>query len=207
MVPASTLRRSASSEEGDVPGLGSSRVRPHGSGDDDERLRRMLEAHFHFVWRLLRRLGVEPGAVDDAAQQVFMVASDKLDRIEVGKEKAYLTGTASRVAANVRRARRHRGEVADDGVQTPSASPSAEQLLDQKQRRRLLDEVLDAMPQELRTVLVLFELEELTTPQVAELLGIPTGTVASRVRRARQVFESEVELVRVRYGLQGASDG
>src|SRR5438093_6065586 len=72
--------------------------------DTDDRLAAMFEAHFALVWRSLRRLGVHPDAVDDAAQEVFVVASRRLAAIENGKEKAFLLGTALRVAADARRA-------------------------------------------------------------------------------------------------------
>ena len=65
--------------------------------------------------------------------------------------------------------------------------------LDRARARVLLDAILNAMPEELRTVFVLFELEQLGTPQIAELLGLPRGTVASRMRRAREDFEARVQ--------------
>src|ERR1700691_2471838 len=71
----------------------------------DARVRAMVDAHFDVVWRSLRRLGVMPDTVDDATQQVFMVASRKVDVIEKGGERSYLLGIAVRVAADARRAR------------------------------------------------------------------------------------------------------
>jgi RNA polymerase sigma-70 factor (ECF subfamily) len=57
-----------------------------------------------------------------------------------------------------------------------------------KEERALLDRVLDGMPDDLRTVFVLFVLEGTSTPEIAALLGLPSGTVASRLRRAREAF-------------------
>jgi len=59
--------------------------------------------------------------------------------------------------------------------------------------RDLLDRVLDKMPDDLRSVFVLFELEELTVDEVAALLGLPRGTVATRLRRARVVFQKQAK--------------
>src|SRR5688500_5784130 len=70
---------------------------------DPERLRSLLDQHFREVWRVLRRLGVPLTTVDDAAQQVFIVASRKLAQVRPGSERAFLTSTAVRVAANARR--------------------------------------------------------------------------------------------------------
>ena len=61
----------------------------------------------------------------------------------------------------------------------------------------MLDTVLESMDMDLRTVFVLFEIEELSTQEIGELLGLATGTVASRLRRARAEFQQRVQRVRV----------
>ena len=158
----------------------------------DVRLRSMMAVHFDVVWRALRRLGVTDAGVDDAAQQVFLVASRRLDAIEPGGERAYLLGIALRVASDSRRAVRRRREVpiddaiAETGAMHAAALPDA--AFEQRRALAVLAAILDEMPEEMREAFVLFELEELSAPEVARLLGVPVGTVASRVRRARQHF-------------------
>ncbi len=74
----------------------------------DERSRRfraLVDRHFEFVWRSVRRLGVPPGDADDAAQEVFVVAARKLDALEPERERSFLFGTAVRVASTRRRTR------------------------------------------------------------------------------------------------------
>lgn len=160
----------------------------------DARLRSMMDEHFDVVWRALRRLGVTDAGVDDAAQQVFLVASRRLDAIESGGERAYLLGIALRVASDARRAVRRRREVPiDDAVAETSAARAAtaslpDAVLEQRRALALLSAILDEMPEEMRDAFVLFELEEVSAPEVARLLGVPVGTVASRVRRAREHF-------------------
>ena len=56
----------------------------------------------------------------------------------------------------------------------------------------MLDRALDAMPGDLRTVFVLFEIEEMTMAEISNVIEIPAGTVASRLRRAREVFREIV---------------
>src|SRR5688572_18095458 len=80
---------------------------------EGERLARLLRDEFDGVWRLIRRCGVPEASADDAAQEVFIVASRKLDQIERGRERRYLYGIAIRVAANVRRALASRPEQLD----------------------------------------------------------------------------------------------
>ena len=64
----------------------------------------------------------------------------------------------------------------------------------------MLDGVLHAMEEDLRAVFVLFELEEMPTAEIATLLAIPPGTVASRLRRAREEFEVQVARIKKRRG-------
>ncbi len=160
----------------------------------DARLAELLRVHFRLVWRALRRLGVPEHAVDDAAQEVFIVAAKKLTTIAPAYERRFLYGVALRVAANARRARAARPEKSEtvELEETASAAPSPEALLDRKRARELLDATLEAMPDDLRTAFVLFELEGCSAPEVAALLGIPIGTATSRLRRAREAFRAAV---------------
>lgn len=155
------------------------------------RLRAMMDNHFETVWRSLRRLGVPEAGADDAAQQVFVVASRRLDEITVGGERGYLMGIALRVASDARRTIARRREVSIDIELSGSSSAAAgsrqpDEALEQKRALATLAALLDEMPDPLREAFVLFELEELSAPEVAQVLDVPVGTVASRVRRARE---------------------
>jgi RNA polymerase sigma-70 factor (ECF subfamily) len=155
----------------------------------DERIKAMVQLHFDAIWRSLRRLGVTDGALDDATQQVFLVAARRLDEIEVDREKPYLLGIAVRVASDARRTRMRRREVSDErSEERADPRPSPEDLVDQMRARRLLDRVLDEMPMPLRAAFTMFEIEGMSAPEVASALGIPLGTAASRLRRARALF-------------------
>jgi RNA polymerase sigma-70 factor (ECF subfamily) len=117
--------------------------------------------------------------------------ANKLERVSYDNERSFLFGTIVRVAADARRAQARRREVNGDDVDEPvDESPSAEALVDEKKARAMLDTILRSMPEDLRAVFVLCELEELVAPEVAEMLGVPIGTVASRLRRARELFRA-----------------
>ena len=156
-------------------------------------IRTLVDEHFGFIARSVRRLGVPEVDVDDASQQVFLVAAHKLDRIDPGNEKAFLFGIALRVASEARRARRRRTvrEGAAAAEATTSVSETPEQIAANRQARALLDEILDAMPENVRAVFMLFELEEMTMAEIAKVLDVPPGSVASRLRRGRELFHSE----------------
>jgi RNA polymerase sigma-70 factor (ECF subfamily) len=175
---------------------------PEAVVDRDTRLRAMVAAHFEFIWRTLRGLGVPAANVDDATQQVFWIAAQKLDVIASGSERAFLFSTARGVAANARRARTRSREQADDGALElmSDAAPDPEEAAQKSQAKRLLEKVLSEMSEDLRTVFVLFELEGLTSVEIAELLQIPVGTAASRLRRAREEFQLGVTKLQLERG-------
>lgn len=159
----------------------------------DARLVALVRQHHDLVWRSLRRLGVPEGAADDATQHVLLLLADRLWQIEIGRERAYLLSVSVRVAANFRRRIDRTREVALYTVEDDSdLGMSPEQLLEHKQQRTRLDEALATLPIEQRAVFTLFELEGLTLAEIAECLGIPVGTAASRLRRARGRFEAWV---------------
>jgi RNA polymerase sigma-70 factor, ECF subfamily len=159
----------------------------------DARLAEMVDGHFELVWRLVRRLGVPASDADDAAQQVFMIATRRLQDIVPGRERTFLYGAAIRVAANARRGRRRRREEPeapdDDRVDERPGPHETRQL---GEARELLDRLLDRLPSPLRKVLVLAELEQLEVAEIAELEGIKLGTAASRLRRARAAFQEHL---------------
>jgi RNA polymerase sigma-70 factor (ECF subfamily) len=162
---------------------------PGASASDPARLERAVRADYRFIWRLLRRLGVPQSGAEDAAQQVFLIVAERLLDIAPGRERSFAFGTALRLSQSLRR-RRQRELPSDSVAERSSPQPGADELLDQQRAREQLTGVLSRMPLELRTVLILFELESMTSPEIAALLDIPLGTVASRLRRARALFRS-----------------
>lgn len=167
----------------------------------DARVRQMVASHFDFIWRSLRRLGLSGADAEDAAQEAFMIAARKLEQIGDGKERSYLYATALRVASTQRRTAARRREQRGGALpERADPTPHADETLDRRRARAMLDDVLAGMDLELRSVFVLFELEEMTAPGIAELLGIPTGTVASRLRRAREAFRAGVRRLRAERG-------
>lgn len=163
----------------------------------DARLRRMVSEHLDGVWRALRRFGVPEAAADDATQKVFVVAARRLAEIEEGGERQYLLGIAWRVASDTRHALRRRREVPIDeiaaGASLVAPARQPDHALEHKETLELLAALLGEMPQALRDAFVLFELEDLNAAEVARVLNVPVGTVASRVRRAREHIRKHLE--------------
>jgi RNA polymerase sigma-70 factor (ECF subfamily) len=171
-------------------GLGHAPVTTLGSVNEG-RLRHIVSDHFEVLWRFLRRLGITESDADDAVQEVVLVLARKLDQVQVGSERSFVLSTAVRVASGFRRTQRNRREVDDDSLgEMPSQDLDPEALAEKQRLRVVLQGVLNQLPMELRAVFVLYELEELTMAEIAQALELPPGTVASRLRRSRELFES-----------------
>ena len=171
-----------------------------------ERMRQMVDANFDFIWRSLRRMGLLEADADDATQEVFVVASRRLDDIAPGRERAFLFGAAVRVASAQRRKAHRRLEQLDGAAaQHSDLGPNPEETLQRQRARARLDQVLQNLSLEQRVVFVLFELEQMTAPEIAALLEIPVGTVASRLRRAREAFCEAVKRLRASDEFTGRS--
>jgi RNA polymerase sigma-70 factor (ECF subfamily) len=182
----------ASLSAADLPDLGtrlSARERAR-------RLRRLVDAHWQLAARLLRNMGVPEGELDDGVQQAFLVVSDKLEAIRAGAERAFLAQTAVHIAARYRRAAGRSREVPTEQPEAPDPAASPEDLVDRGRAMRWLDRVLDEMSLDLRSVFVLYEVEEMTMAEIAAALDLPPGTVASRLRRAREEFHERARDLR-----------
>jgi RNA polymerase sigma-70 factor (ECF subfamily) len=159
----------------------------------------LAEEHFDYVWRLLRRLGLSEADADDGAQQAFLVASRRLDDIQVGSERAFLYRAAVNTAYKQRRshARRREDELDELALECPG-EPEIEELVDRRRARAILDAVIETLPMDFRVVFVLYEIDGLSTQEIADVVGIPLGTVASRLRRSRAEFEKCVTRLEAR---------
>ena len=154
--------------------------------------RALYDAYFAFVWRTLWRLGVWPASVADAAQDVFIVVHRRLaDLRSSDVARSWLYGIVVRVARDYRRAQQRRGlnERHSEGedVSDPQATAGDRQV-EQREALALLDQLLDTLAEDKREVLVLVELEQMSVPEISQLLGVNPNTVYTRLRAARADF-------------------
>jgi RNA polymerase sigma-70 factor, ECF subfamily len=169
-----------------------------GADASAERLRAIVIGQHAVVWRMLRRFGVSTARVDEAVSRVFDVLARRLGDVVPGKEQAFLVQVSARVASELRRADVRRARVEDLAAGEQPEVPSPEQLFEQHEARAMLDEVLDTLDPEVRAVFVLYELEQWTAARIAATLGLRPGTVASRLKRARDQFEHAAAQLRRR---------
>ncbi len=159
------------------------------------RLSRMFADHHVTVWRSLRRRGLSPDEAADATQETFMITLGRLADIAPDSERAFLLGTARRVAHTLGR-KTIRLQLDDEMDQRIS---NARDASDEHADLQLCDLALSKLNPELAETFVLYEIEGLSSPEIAALLEVPLGSVASRLRRAREEFREVV--TRIEHGL------
>jgi RNA polymerase sigma-70 factor (ECF subfamily) len=161
-------------------------------GVDDRRASfdELYAAHLPFVWRCLRGLGVPRSALDDAAQDVFLVVYRRRgDFAGESSFRTWLFGIVRRVAFNQRRSASRKRTQAEDLSVDPL--PTALSPLEQAQNVEaagFVQEFVKRLPKGQREVFILVMLEEMTIPEVAEALEIRLNTAYTWLRRARARF-------------------
>jgi RNA polymerase sigma-70 factor (ECF subfamily) len=157
-----------------------------------------FRAHYTFVHQNLRRLGVPPAAVEDAAQEVFLVVLRRADA-PITNVQGWLFGIVRRIAWRFRRgaSRRERLVQALTHQPAPRAADDDAQLLE-REAAELLERFLARLDDDKRAVFVLAELEQQTAGEIASALGIKENTVYSRLRAARQEFDRSCARLRLR---------
>ncbi len=151
----------------------------------------LYAGHFRAVWRTLQRLGVHPGSVDDAAQEVFVTAWRRWAEFEGrSTERTWLLGIAIRVASDTRRKQRPTEPVSPE---LPMSGPGPESATASKEVGRRVERLLEKLEPERREVLLLVDLEGYSVPEVASATGVNLNTLYTRLRAARQQFEDLVK--------------
>jgi RNA polymerase sigma-70 factor, ECF subfamily len=149
-----------------------------------------------FVWLTLQRLGVRDADLEDLAHDVFLIAHRKLRFYDgTSRVTTWLFGICLRVAANYRRRAHVRLERPMGGVETYegiSDGREPEELLGLREARVRLTAVLNSLDLTKRAVFVMFEVEGLSCGEIAAQVGIPVGTVYSRLHAARRAFADAV---------------
>ena len=155
--------------------------------------RERAEAVSGSVWRCLRRFGVPAADVEDCFQTVLLQLHARWERLgllPVSELRSYACCVAMGVARGAARNRARMDQASGDLVEDAVAEGTPESHAERREELAQLDAILAEMTDERREVFVLFELEGLTGPEIAEHLDLPAGTVASRLRRARADFEA-----------------
>jgi RNA polymerase sigma-70 factor, ECF subfamily len=146
--------------------------------------------HHDFVWRSLARLGVHGDAIDDAVQDVFVIAHRRGHNYD-GRAplRHWLYGITRNIAL------KHRERTARARVRA-SEGPEVRRIDDPIAERDTIATVerfLAELDEDQRAVFMLAEIEGHTAPEIADMLSVKLNTVYSRLRLARARFERVLE--------------
>ncbi|HZT81460.1 MAG TPA: sigma-70 family RNA polymerase sigma factor, partial [Gemmataceae bacterium] len=162
-------------------------VRSFVAGRDEAAFARLVQCHGPMVFGVCRRiLGNVPDA-EDAFQATFLVLARKAASVRPPERVGnWLYGVACRTALAARARARRRNAREKPMAELPH--PAVEGSSDANDLRQLLDRELSRLPDKYRTAVVLCELEGRSRKEVARLLGVPEGTLSSRLAAARRLL-------------------
>jgi RNA polymerase sigma-70 factor (ECF subfamily) len=160
----------------------------------------VYRAHFRVVWRILRGLGVRDADLLDVTHDVFLVVHRQLPAFEGRAQiSTWLYSICRWVAKDYRRSAPISREVVVDVrdlARGLSTARDALERLDASDLSHLLKAILSRMSEKLRVAFVMYEIEEMSGEEIAQALGVPVGTVRSRLSAARAEFQAEVKALR-----------
>jgi RNA polymerase sigma-70 factor, ECF subfamily len=157
----------------------------------------LIRRHDRFLYRIARSVLLDDYEAEDVVQETFIKAFKGLENF---RGEARLSTWLTRIALNeaLARKRRRRNTVELEALQhrtnalepSPMIAPAQDPELStaQQQIRKLLERAIDGLPDSLRTVFVMRDVEELSTAEAARLLGLGEPTVKTRLHRARRML-------------------
>jgi RNA polymerase sigma-70 factor, ECF subfamily len=165
----------------------------------DRRFAEMAERQARFMFRVAHGLLRSVQDAEDAVQEALLKLYRTDGWLRMEDEKAFLARTVWRVGLDVvaRRPRLTEGLDDEAGREFAAAGESAEQSMVGQDERALLRRLIETLPEELRQPLVLSAIEEMTSREVGIAIGIPEGTVRTRVMRARTELKRRFEAMQV----------
>ena len=164
-------------------------------GGDEKAFESLMDRYYERLDRLAWRIVGDGVAAEEIAQEAFVRAYRALPRF---RGDASLYSWLYRITVNLcltHLRRRARPVVAPDAATVASAGGDPASRLEAKQRQALVRGAVDALPPHYRIVIVLSTLEELPYQQIASLLGVPVGTVKSRINFAKRLLREKLRPV------------
>lgn len=167
--------------------------------DEDAEFTAFVERHSRFVFRVAYAVLLNAHDAEDAVQETFLKLYRNGGWRKAEDERAFLARAAWRIAADRRRSLSRPGvatlNLPDDSApmgEPPSSTPGPEQAAIAANQYALIHSMIDALPDELRVPLVLCADDELNSREIGGILGVPEGTVRTRLHRARQLLRQKL---------------
>jgi RNA polymerase sigma factor (sigma-70 family) len=155
------------------------------SSRDEDALAALVRRHAPMVWGVCCRLLHKHHDAEDAFQATFLVLVRKAADVPRQAVANWLYGVARQTAVRLRATTAKQGRLESQVANMPEPTATEVRATDIKS---VLDEELSRLPNHYRGVIVLCDLEGMTRKNAARQLGIPEGSVASRLARARALF-------------------
>ena len=150
--------------------------------------------HLDAAWRFARWLSSTPADAEDVVQEAMLRAFRAFDSLRGGDVKSWLFAIVRNCQASAHRraltaaAAPLPEELSPAGLDATADVPQHE--AQRRDERRLLIRLMAALAPEQREVLVLREIEDLSYREIAHVMGVPLGTVMSRLARARSALKA-----------------
>lgn len=162
---------------------------PNEGGANPLNDRELFEAYKEQVYHLCYYMMQNRADAEDLCQEVFVKAM-LADRSQVRELKPWLLRIASNECSSVLRRRKNgwAKELRAYLLTRPRASHSVEEIVDQREVRMEFQQLYGKLPDKIRMTVILRYVNDLTVPEIAEMLGIPEGTVKSRLNRGTKLL-------------------
>ena len=162
--------------------------------DPDAEFAALVQRQSRFVFRVAYAVLLNAHDAEDAVQETFLKLYRNRGWQRAENERAFLARTAWRIAVDLRsRTQPHTNlDEEDDADSVPSSVPGPDQLALAADQHAHIHAMIDALPDDLRVPLVLASFDELTSRDIAAIVGIPEGTVRTRLQRARQLLRAKL---------------
>jgi RNA polymerase sigma-70 factor (ECF subfamily) len=162
-----------------------------------------VRQHSRFVYAIAYSVLRNHHDAEDAAQETFVRFWRHRRRWRlIRNRRAWLARTAWRVALDARRRKHTRNdpsiplsESADTISRLRAAGAPADEVAGRKEMADLLDRLVESLPEDLRNPLTLSLAEELSSPEISAILGIPEGTVRQRLWQARKTLKEKLSVL------------
>ena len=167
--------------------------------DPDAEFTALVHRQSRFVFRVAYAVLLNSHDAEDAAQETFLKLYRNRGWEHAENERAYLARVAWREAVDLRPRRTQSISIPEPSEpdQAPSLQPGPEQALLSANQQSVVHAMIDALPEELRVPLALSAFDELRSPEIGTILGIPEGTVRTRLQRARQILRQKLASLQV----------
>lgn len=159
----------------------------------------LVRRQSRFIFRVAYAVLLNSHDAEDAVQETFLKLYRNRGWKEAENERALLARVAWRSAVDLKRRLLRSSTAAADPEafeELPSLRPSPEEAIASANENAALHALMDSLAEDLRVPLVLSAVEELNSREIGEILGIPEGTVRTRLQRARQILREKLTKIR-----------